>query len=200
MNLVYEKNFCEEVEEFLISTRNFLIKKNGESVGNEYYRKFTKNFNRIYGLALEYADKANIDIVFSIKITLKRLKMICLNSGLSKENGLDLLESSQGGNFSKRALYVHEDISAYIDISVNDEILSGLAVEDILTKLFLSYGDKVRQNLINKIDLNKKTCLPTVTLHRLAKKIASLNNSDQTVKPNVLEELIRKYYKSIIVL
>jgi len=203
---IVERTICQSIKEQIQHTRmrpvSCLIrntrKNNGASIGEYYYHKFGADFFRIYGLALDYADKRKIPVNVALGYTLHRLKLLRHGLHTNKEYALDKLEELQGGNFSNRNLKVHDDISDHentIEYDSIKEVNNNLNVQALLKNLFLDYTYARRSKIINTMQSNfmeQKKILSKDQLYKMSRRLEKITGAKSRIKPELLAVIFER--------
>lgn len=174
-----------------------IIQNHGENAITYFY-KFGADFYRIYGLALDYADKRKIPVNVALGYTLHRLKILRHGLHTNKAYALDKLEELQGGNFSNRNLKVHDDIANHentIEYDSINEINNNLNVQALLKNLFFDYTYARRYKIINTMwsnFLNQKKILSKDQLYKMSRRLEKITGAKSRIKPDLLAVIFER--------
>ena len=191
------KEFDTDTSAMIDRIESAITENHGEYASNYFY-KFGADFFRIYALALDYADKRKIPVNVALGYTLHRLKLLRHGLHANKAYALDKLEELQGGNFSKRNLKVHDDISNHentIEYDSIKEINNNLNVQALLKNLFLDYTYARRYKIISTMRsnfLNQKKILSKDQLYKMSRRLVKITGAKSRVKPDLLAVIFER--------
>ena len=174
-----------------------IIQNHGENAITYFY-KFGADFFRIYGLALDYADKRKIPVNVALGYTLHRLKLLRHGLHSNKLYALDKLEELQGGNFSNRNLKVHDDISEHentIEYDSINAVNNSLNVQALLKNLFFDYTYARRYKIISTMRsnfLNQKKILSKDQLYKMSRRLEKITGAKSRIKPELLAVIFER--------
>ena len=197
-----ENGFDSETCAMIDRIESVIHKTHGE-FASLYFHKFGSDFYRIYALALDYADRRNangddIPVNVALGYTLHRLKILRHGLHANKAYALDKLEELQGGNFSKRNLKVHEDITDHentIEYDSIKEINNKLNVQALLKNLFLDYTYARRYKIVSTMRSNfmaQKKILSKDQLYKMSRRLEKITKAKSRIKPDLLAVIFER--------
>lgn len=197
-----DNGFDAETGAMINRIESAIIQNHGE-FASLYFHKFGADFFRIYGLALDYADRRNtngddIPVNVALGYTLHRLKLLRHGLHATKATALDKLEELQGGNFSNRNLRVHDDIANHentIEYDSINEINNNLNVQALLKNLFFDYTYARRVKIINTMFSNfteQKKILSKDQLYKMSRRLEKITGAKSRIKPELLAVIFER--------